>query len=155
MPENNATPTIVDIREIMSMLPHRYPFLLVDRVLEIEPGNSIHAIKNVTFNEPCFQGHFPGYPIMPGVLLCEALAQAGALLLFKSIPELVGKLFLFAGMDKVRFKRPVVPGDQIHLYCYDIKNKFNIWKMNGQVKVGGELAAELSLSAALVDRSDT
>ncbi len=149
----NATMT-VEINEIMALLPHRYPFLLVDRVLEIIPHTSIHAVKNVTINEPFFQGHFPGNPIMPGVLLCEAVAQAGALLLFKSVPELQNKLFLFAGMEKVRFRHPVVPGDQIHLHCFDIRNKLRLWKMNGQVKVGDNIAVELALSAALVDRSD-
>ncbi len=154
MSENGNTPITLEINEIMSLLPHRYPFLLVDRVLEVIPHTSIHAVKNVTINEPFFLGHFPGNPIMPGVLLCEALAQAGALLLFKSKPELQGKLFLFAGMEKVRFRHPVVPGDQIHLHCFDIRNKLRLWKMDGLVKVGDNVAAELALSAALVDRSE-
>lgn len=143
----------IDIQQIMDLLPHRYPFLLVDRVLQVEPHTSIHAIKNVTCNEPFFQGHFPGNPIMPGVLLCEALAQAGALLLFLSMPELSEKLFLFAGIDKARFRAPVVPGDQLHLHCSDIKSKFNVWKMSAVAKVNGNVVVEAAISAALAPRS--
>lgn len=144
----------VDIQEILDLLPHRYPFLLVDRVVEVQPLVSIHAIKNVSFNEPFFQGHFPGKPIMPGVLLCEALAQAGALLLFKSMEEdAKKKLFLFAGIDKARFRAPVVPGDQLHLYCHDIKSKFNVWKMSAVAKVDDNVVVEAAISAALTDRS--
>ncbi len=142
----------IDIQEIMHLLPHRYPFLLVDRVLKVEPSINIHAIKNVTYNEPFFQGHFPGRPIMPGVLLCEALAQAGALLLFLSMPELCKKLFLFAGIEKARFRAPVVPGDQLHLHCCDIKNKFTVWKMSAVAKVNGNTVVEASISAALAER---
>lgn len=143
----------VDVQRIMDILPHRYPFLLVDRVLQVIPYDNIHAVKNVTYNEPFFQGHFPGRPIMPGVLLCEALAQAGALLLFLSKPELQDKLFLFAGIDKARFRAPVVPGDQLNLHCFDIKNKFTVWKMSAVAKVNGEIVVEAAISAALTDRS--
>jgi len=149
---NNEAVAFVDIQRIMDLLPHRYPFLLVDRVLELQPGISIHALKNVSCNEPFFQGHFPGRPIMPGVLICEALAQAGALLLFLSQPELQNHLFLFAGIEKVRFRAPVVPGDQLHLHCTDIKSKFNVWKMNAVAKVDGAVVAQAAISAALTER---
>lgn len=137
----------------MDLLPHRYPFLLVDRVLHLDPGVSIHALKNVSVNEPFFQGHFPGRPIMPGVLICEAMAQAGALLLFLSEPKLQKKLFLFAGIEKVRFRAPVTPGDQLQLHCTDIKNKLHLWKMNAVAKVGEQVVAQAAISAALTDRS--
>ena len=144
-----------DIREIMSMLPHRYPFLLVDRILEFEAHARIEALKNVSFNEPFFQGHFPGLPVMPGVLVLEALAQAGALLLFKSLPEhLEDKIFMFAGIDRVRFRGPIFPGDQLILRCDDIKNKFNIWRMTGVASVNGQVKVEGQLSAALVNRNE-
>lgn len=145
--------SMVEIKEIMQLLPHRYPFLLVDRVVEYDSLGSIHAIKNVTVNEPFFQGHFPGNPIMPGVLLCEALAQTGAILLFKSTQDFSNKLFLFAGIDKVRFRNPVTPGDQLHLYCYDIRSKFNVWKMSARAEVDGQTVVEGIISAALVDGS--
>ena len=106
-------------REIMDVLPHRYPFLMVDRVLEVEPFKCLKAIKSVTINEPFFQGHFPSYPVMPGVLILEALAQAGAILVIKSIPEQMdGKIFLFTGIEKVRFKKSVFPGDQLVLEVF-------------------------------------
>ncbi len=143
---------IADIQKILELLPHRYPFLLVDRVLEFEQNSYVHAIKNVTVNEPFFTGHFPENPIMPGVLLCEALAQAGALLLFLSEEKFRNKLFLFAGIDKARFRAPVRPGDQLHLYCTDIKNKFNVWKMNAMAKVDGNVVVEAQLAAALTER---
>lgn len=144
-----------DIRQIMSMLPHRYPFLLVDRILECAPHTSIKTLKNVTINEPFFQGHFPGLPVMPGVLILEALAQSGALLLYKSVSEnMEGKIFMFTGIDKVRFRSPVFPGDQLILCCDEIKNKFNIWKMTGVATVNGEVKVEGVLSAALIDRKE-
>jgi 3-hydroxyacyl-[acyl-carrier-protein] dehydratase len=144
-----------DIRQIMSMLPHRYPFLLVDRIVECTPHTSIRTLKNVTINEPFFQGHFPGLPVMPGVLILEALAQSGALLLYKSVTEnMDGKIFMFTGIDKVRFRRPVFPGDQLILRCEDIKNKFNIWKMTGVATVNDEVKVQGVLSAALINRDE-
>jgi 3-hydroxyacyl-[acyl-carrier-protein] dehydratase len=143
----------LDIQAIMGMLPHRYPFLLVDRVLEIEPGVRIRAYKNVTFNENFFQGHFPGQPIMPGVLIMEALAQAGGIFVIKSLDITAGdKLFLFTGIDAAKFRRPVVPGDQLMLEANVLKHKLNIWKMQGRATVDGQLVAEGVFSAAIVDK---
>jgi beta-hydroxyacyl-ACP dehydratase FabZ len=142
----------MDVREIMGRIPHRYPFLLVDRVLEIEPGKSIVAIKNVTMNEPFFQGHFPGAPVMPGVLIIEALAQAGAVLLLSDIPDRASKLVYFTGIDEARFRRPVVPGDQVRLSMEVLKLRARTCKMRGRAEVDGELAAEAEIMSALVDR---
>lgn len=145
----------VDVRQIMEYIPHRYPFLLVDRVVEYTPGESLVAIKNVTINEPFFQGHFPGLPVMPGVLMVEAMAQAGGILVFKSFDlDLNGRLFMFTGIDKVKFRRPVTPGDQLVLRLSDLKRKFALFKMHGQALVDGEVAAEADLSAALVEAGD-
>ncbi|MDP2846966.1 MAG: 3-hydroxyacyl-ACP dehydratase FabZ [Humidesulfovibrio sp.] len=144
---------IFDIRQIMEMLPHRYPFLLVDRVLEFESGVRAKAYKNVTFNESFFQGHFPGQPIMPGVLILEALAQTGAVFVAKSLEMNTGeKLFLFTGIDGAKFRRPVVPGDQLMLEAVVVRRKMNIWKMQGIATVDGERVAEGVFSAAVVDK---
>ena len=139
----------IDIKEIIRLLPHRYPFLLVDRILEVEKEKSITGLKNVTINEPFFQGHFPSEPVMPGVLILEGMAQAGGILAFHSIPEMVGeKLIYFAGIDKVRFRQPVVPGDQMIFEMAVLKQKGKIWKMSGKAKVNGNLVAEAELIAA-------
>jgi 3-hydroxyacyl-[acyl-carrier-protein] dehydratase len=139
----------IDIKEIMRLLPHRYPFLLVDRILEVEKAKSITGLKNVTINEPFFQGHFPSEPIMPGVLILEGMAQVGGILAFHSIPEMVGdKLIYFAGIDKVRFRQPVVPGDQLIFEMEVLKQKGKIWKMSGKAKVNDNLVAEAELMAA-------
>lgn len=145
--------TAISIRKIMDMLPHRYPFLLVDRVEEFVPGSHILAYKNVTINEPFFQGHFPGLPLMPGVLVLEALAQTGGVYVMHS-PDLdiTDKVFVFSGMDKVRFRRPVVPGDKLSLFVDDIRHKMNMWRMHGTAKVNGEVAAEGTFTANLVPR---
>ncbi|WP_432720666.1 3-hydroxyacyl-ACP dehydratase FabZ [Jeongeupia wiesaeckerbachi] len=140
---------VMDVREIMQCLPHRYPFLLLDRVVELEPGKSIKAIKNVTVNEPFFQGHFPQYPVMPGVLILEALAQAAGVLSFKSVeavPE--DSLYLFAGIDNARFKRQVLPGDQLTLRVEIVAHKRGIWKYAAKAFVGDALAAEADLMSA-------
>ncbi len=145
--------SFIDIRKILELLPHRFPFLLVDRVLEFEKGKSLVAIKNVTINEPYFQGHFPNYPVMPGVLIVEAMAQAGGILTINSmdnVPE--GKLFLFSGIEKVRFRRPVYPGDQLILKAFYLKHKMNIWKMKTEAWVEDKLTTDGVLTAALVDR---
>lgn len=147
--------SVHDIQQIMAMLPHRYPFLLVDRVLEIEAGVRIKAYKNITFNEPFFQGHFPGRPIMPGVLIMEALAQAGGLFVIKTLDLTKDdKLFLFTGIENAKFRRPVVPGDQLVLEAQVVRHKLNIWKMQGRASVDGETAAEGVFSAAIVDKGD-
>jgi beta-hydroxyacyl-ACP dehydratase FabZ len=142
----------LEIREIMERIPHRYPFLLVDRVIELVPQQRIVAIKNVTMNEPFFQGHFPGAPVMPGVLVIEAMAQAGAVLLLSDIPDRATKLVYFTGIDQARFRRPVVPGDQIRLDVSVIKLRARTCKMRGLAEVGGELVAEAEIMSALVER---
>lgn len=141
---------IIEVNEIMKRIPHRYPFLLVDRVLELEPGKRGVGIKNVTVNEPFFQGHFPGIPIMPGVLIIEAMAQLGAVVVL-GMPENQGKLALFAGIDKVRFRRQVVPGDQLRLEVEMTRLRGSIGKGKGRAFVDGELAAEGEIMFALVD----
>jgi beta-hydroxyacyl-ACP dehydratase FabZ len=142
----------LQIREIMERIPHRYPFLLVDRVIELVPGQRIVAIKNVTINESFFRGHFPGAPVMPGVLIIEALAQAGAVLLFSEIPDRASKLVYFTGIDQARFRRPVVPGDQIVLTMDVLKLRSRTCKMRGTATVDGELVAEAEIMSALVER---
>lgn len=140
---------IIDIHEILALLPHRYPFILVDRVLELVPEDRIIALKNVTINEPFFQGHFPGDPIMPGVLMLEALAQAGGVLCFKSTPQQApGSSVLFMGMDKVKFRKPVRPGDQLILDVRLTKLRGKVAKMSGIAKVEENVAAEAELLAS-------
>jgi len=143
MSDQNATVTD-DIYKVMDILPHRYPFLLVDRVLEFEVGKTLRALKNVTMNEPCFQGHFPGRPVFPGVLILEAIAQASAILASKGFEDDPGDniIFLFAGVDRARFKHPVEPGDQLILEVEQTNYKRKIWKYSGRALVDGKLAAE-------------
>lgn len=138
----------IDVKGIMEILPHRYPFLLVDRIVELEKGKSITGIKNVTFNEPFFQGHFPGEPVMPGVLILEAMAQAGGILACLSDTEMIGRLVYFAGVDKARFRRVVRPGDQLVLRLEMIKQKGKITKMTGKAYVDEQLATEAELMAS-------
>ncbi|HCG05046.1 MAG TPA: 3-hydroxyacyl-[acyl-carrier-protein] dehydratase FabZ [Desulfovibrio sp.] len=146
---------ILDIRQILGLLPHRYPFLLVDRVTEYVPGEYIKAFKNVTMNEPFFEGHFPGVPVMPGVLIMEALAQAGGILVVKSTDTPVeDKLFLFTGIESVRFRKPVYPGDKLELHCRLLRHKLKLWKMEGFAYVDGKLAAEAVMTAAVTNRED-
>ena len=141
----------LDVRAIMEIIPHRYPFLLVDRVLELEEGKRIVALKNVTFNEPFFQGHFPGNPIMPGVLVVEAMAQAGAVLLLHSRPESRGKVVYFAGIDKARFRRPVVPGDSVRLQVEVLKLRSRTCLMRGEAYVADQLVAEAEIFSSMGD----
>lgn len=144
--------TVFDIKSIMENLPHRYPFLLVDRVIEFEKGKRIVALKNVTINEPFFQGHFPDTPIMPGVLIVEAMGQAGGVLVTQSLPpEKQGKLIYFMGFDRVRFRKPVVPGDQLILELEMLKLRAKVVKMAGIAKVDGKVVAEAQLMAAYGD----
>jgi 3-hydroxyacyl-[acyl-carrier-protein] dehydratase len=142
----------MDIRGIMDLLPHRYPFLLVDRIVEFAPRERIVGIKNVTINEHYFLGHFPGAPVMPGVLILEALAQAGAVLLLGDVPDRGSKLIYFTGVDEARFRRPVVPGDQLRLQMDVMKLRARNCKMRGVATVDGELAAEAVIMSALVER---
>ena len=141
--------TSYDIQAIMELLPHRYPFLLVDRIIEVIPGDKIFALKNVTINEPFFQGHFPDKPIMPGVLIIEAMAQVGGVLAYETgSPEQRGKLIYFMAMDKVRFRKPVVPGDQIIFEARIIKFRSKVAKMSGRALVDNQLVAEAELMAS-------
>ena len=142
----------MDIQRILSILPHRYPFLLVDRVVECVPGSHIKAYKNVSVNEPFFQGHFPGVPIMPGVLILEALAQTGGLLAAAGMGDLADKLFLFTGLDGVKFRRQVVPGARLDLECSNMRMKLKLCKMEARAFVDGKLAAEARITAAIGDR---
>lgn len=138
--------------EILKILPHRYPFLLVDRVVEVVPGERMVAIKNVSFNEPHFMGHFPDHPVMPGVLILEAMAQAGALFVGHTDPDSIkGRLVYFMTIDKVRFRRPVVPGDQLRLELVLLKRRRDIWRFDGKAHVGDQLAAEAELMAMTRD----
>lgn len=143
----------MDIHEILEHLPHRYPFLLVDRVVELVPGQSIHAYKNVTINEPFFVGHFPHHPVMPGVLIMEALAQAAGILSFKTMEEKPSPdtVFYFAGIDEARFKRPVMPGDRLDLHVTIERQMRGIWKYSAEAKVDGQLAASAKLMCAKRD----
>jgi len=139
---------MIQINEIMGLLPHGYPFLLVDRVVELEIGKRIVGIKNVTINEPFFQGHFPGQPIMPGVLIVEAMAQTAGILAFKSTPEeLRKKAVYFMAIDKVRFRRPVQPGDQIRMEMIVSRQRKSVWVFTGKAYVEDQLAAEAELMA--------
>ena len=141
-----------DILAVMEKLPHRYPFLLVDRVIKLIPHEKIVALKNVTFNEPFFQGHFPGKPVMPGVLVIEAMAQAGGILAYETAPsEKRNRLIYFMGMDKVRFRKMVLPGDQIILEAKILKFRSKVAKMSGTATVDDELVAEAELMASFGD----
>ena len=146
----------MDIKRILDCLPHRYPFLLVDRVVSCVPGEHIMAYKNVSFNEPFFQGHFPELPVMPGVLIMEALAQAGGLMVLADWPKdkIDGSIFLFSGMDNVKFRQPVRPGDRLDLECSLVRHKLSLWKMTGKAWVDGKLAAQADLSAAMMTKGE-
>ena len=147
--------SILTITEIMKLLPHRYPMLLVDRVLEIDPdGKRIVGLKNVSANEQFFQGHFPGNPVMPGVLIVEAMAQCAAILGLREMPDREKKLFLFGGVDKARFRRPVVPGDQLQLECVVLHRRATSVKIHGKATVDGQLVAEAELFSVLIDRPE-
>ena len=143
----------VDILRIMEMIPHRHPFLLIDRVEAIKNHESAVGIKNVSINEHYFQGHFPTQPVMPGVLIVESMAQTAAVLVVRSLgEEAEGKLVFFMGIDKARFRKPVVPGDVLKLYCKVIRNRGNVWKFEGRAMVDGELHADAIFSAMIMDR---
>ena len=145
---------MIGIQEIMETLPHRYPFLLVDKILELEIGKRVVGIKNVTMNEPFFQGHFPGHPIMPGVLILEAMAQTGGVLALKSVPkeEVKNKVIYFMSIDKAKFRKPVIPGDQVRFELEQIKQRANIRAYSAKATVDGAVVAEAELMAMIVDR---
>ena len=147
-----ATATTLDINDIQKILPHRYPFLLIDRVISMTPRERIVAIKNVTINEPFFQGHFPGLPIMPGVLIVEAIAQAGGALLLTEVEDRAHKLMLFTGIERARFRRPVVPGDQVRIEVEVKSWRMNAVRMEGKAFVGEKRVAEATVTCQLVSR---
>ncbi|MBX2834134.1 MAG: 3-hydroxyacyl-ACP dehydratase FabZ [Micavibrio sp.] len=143
---------VLDIGKIMSMIPHRYPILLVDRVLELNPGESAVSLKNVTMNEPHFNGHFPDHPVMPGVLIVEAMAQTAALVVVEALgEEAEGKVVYFMTIDNARFRRPVVPGDALHIHVEKVHARGKVWKFKGKVTVDGKVCSEASFSAMIAD----
>lgn len=145
---------LMDVNEIQKILPHRYPFLLVDSIEELEPGKRIVGIKNVTINEPFFPGHFPGAPVMPGVLIIEAMAQVGAVMVLRDIPDRSRKLVYFMGIDQARFRQPVVPGNQLRMVVEVIKMKSRYGKLRGEAFVGEKLVAEAEILSSIVNRSE-
>lgn len=145
---------VLEIGDIMKILPHRYPFLLIDRIVEVERKKRIVAIKNVTINEPFFQGHFPEFPIMPGALVVEAIAQAGGTLLLPEVPDRHDKLMVFTGIDKARFRRPVVPGDQLRIEINVLNWRPRLVRMEGKVTVDGKLVCEAIVMCQLVPRGN-
>ena len=142
----------MDINEIQAILPHRYPFLLLDRIVEVEPLKRIVALKNVTANEWFFEGHFPGAPVMPGVLIIEAMAQAGGVLLFREVPDRETKLLYFTRIEEAKFRRPVVPGDQLRLEVTVLKYKMGYCKLRAEAYVEDQLVAEALVASSLVDK---
>ncbi|MGP1505960.1 MAG: 3-hydroxyacyl-ACP dehydratase FabZ [Campylobacter sp.] len=145
---------MLDVNEIMQILPHRYPFLLIDRVVEIVPNETITAYKNVTIAEHIFQGHFPDHPIYPGVMIIEGMAQAGGVLAFKSMngEDLIDKVVYFMSIDKAKFRIPVRPGDRLEYKISVIKHRGRIWVLNGEAYVDGKLAAQAELQAMIMDK---
>lgn len=143
----------IDIQRIMQMIPHRYPFLLIDRVVDVVVGESAVGIKNVSINENYFQGHFPQHPVMPGVLMIEAMAQTAAVLVVHTLgPESEGKLVYFMSVDNARFRHPVFPGDQLHVKVVRKQNRGSVWKFDGSATVDGKLMAEATFAAMIRDR---
>ena len=148
-----GTPDHIDITRIIEMIPHRYPFLLIDRIVETVPEERAVAIKNVTFNEPHFQGHFPGHPIMPGVLIIEAMAQTAAVLVVHTLgKEAEGKLVYFTAIENARFRRPIVPGDQVRITVAKQQRRRNLWRFSGEARVDGTLMSEATFAAMIMDR---
>ncbi len=145
----------MDVAKIQELLPHRYPFLLVDRILEVQGNQKIIGLKNVTINEPFFQGHFPGFPVMPGVLIIEGLAQtAGALCVSHLNASYKPQLVYFMGIDKAKFRKPVLPGDELHYHVRKIRSRGRAWRFYGEAKVKGQVVAEAEVSAMILDQAD-
>ena len=146
--------TVIEVARIMEMIPHRYPFLLVDRAVNLVPGATATGLKNVTFNEPHFTGHFPGAPVMPGVLIIESMAQTAALLVVATLgPDAEGKLVYFMSIDGARFRKPVVPGDSMLVTVERLQNRRNVWKFSCCAKVEDNLVAEATIAAMIMDKS--
>ena len=144
---------MLNVREILKHIPHRYPFVLVDRIIEVDPEHKIVGIKNVSINENFFQGHFPNHPVMPGVLICEALAQVGAIFAHNARGGRdEDKIFVLTGLDKVKFKRPVEPGDQLRLEVTCLKRRGSFWKLHGVASVAGQLVAQAEISAMEIEK---
>lgn len=142
----------IDVVQIMKMIPHRYPFLMVDKLVECNPPESAVGLKNITFNEPQFMGHFPGQPVMPGVLIVEAMAQTAAIVVVKGMGlETVGKIVYFMSIENARFRRPVVPGDSMYIHVKKVQARKNVWKFDGEAKVDGHVCAEATFTAMIVD----
>lgn len=145
---------IIDLNRIMKMIPHRYPFLMVDRIVEYKKGQSAIGLKNVTVNEPHFVGHFPAFPVMPGVLIVEAMAQTAGLVVVEFMgEEAEGKIVYFMTIDSARFRKPVVPGDTMYVHVEKLQSRGTVWKFKGEAKVDGKICAEATFSAMITDRS--
>lgn len=158
MTEANAGETLdtADIKRVLKLLPHRYPFLMIDRIIEIDGDNSAVGIKNVTINEPFFQGHFPDFPVMPGVLLIEGMAQTAGAICVAALGETYQpQIVYFMSIDKAKFRRPVFPGDSVHFHVRKIRNRGPVWRFQGEAKVTGTLVAEAEISAMIVDPTKT
>ncbi|HVI53020.1 MAG TPA: 3-hydroxyacyl-ACP dehydratase FabZ [Candidatus Sulfotelmatobacter sp.] len=146
------TGKVIDINRIMQMIPHRYPFLMVDKVVDLIPNQSAVGIKNVSAGEPHFQGHFPSRPIMPGVLIIESMAQTSAVLVVETLgPDAEGKLVYFMTVDSARFRKPVIPGDTLHIHVFKERSRGNVWKFRSEAKVDGQLVAEATYAAMIMD----
>ena len=150
---SESTVQHIDVNRIMDMIPHRYPILMVDRILSIDPGQKAVALKNVTINEPHFLGHFPGFPVMPGVLIIEAMAQTAALVVVEAMgDEAKGKVVFFMSIDEAKFRKPVVPGDSMHIHVEKVQARGPVWKFSGKAMVGDKLCAEATFSAMITDK---
>jgi 3-hydroxyacyl-[acyl-carrier-protein] dehydratase len=149
--EQKGSLSDLDILQIMELLPHRYPFLLIDKLVDLVPNESAVGIKNVTFNEPFFQGHFPGRPIMPGVLIIEAMAQTAACVVVQAMPKADDRLVYFMSIENARFRKPVVPGDQLRIHVKKERNRANVWRFTGEARVDGQLMAEATYTAMIVN----